>query len=175
MACRYSQRLLVRAWRVLCLALFGSVCHTGGLVRFFFSHSAELLNRGCATGKTKWDDLSLELLDPFSQFCHQCCDACVPLGGQGAETVSSHLRSQRHNHVLDKGKNTKFLHVFLVIFHNRPHQLLLTAHDKIIACAVVLMPQLVGLTLTFFHGSKPGSVSQHIWIPHQVCQSAIAR
>jgi len=64
-----------------------------------------------------------------------------------------------HNHVLDEGKNTKFLHVFLVIFHYRPHLLLLTAHDKIMACAVVLMPQLVGLTLAFFNGSKPGLFS----------------
>lgn len=131
MACHYSQRLLVRAWRVLCLALFGSVCSTGGLVWFVFSHSAELLRRDSATEKNTQDNLSFELLGLFSQFCHQCCDAYVLFGGQGAEAVSSHLRSQKHNHVLDKGKNTKFLHVFLVMFHHRPHQLLLTAHNKI--------------------------------------------
>lgn len=141
MACRCSEPLLVRAWRVLCLALFGSVCPAGGLVPFVFSHSAVPLSRGCAAEKARW--LSLEPPDPFSRFCHQCC---VLLGGQGAEAVSSYLRRQMHNHVLRKGKNTKFLHVFLVIFHHWPHQLLLTAHDKIIACAVVLMPQLVGLT-----------------------------
>lgn len=96
-----------------------------GLVWFISAHS-ELLSRGCATGKDKWDHLSLEPLGPFSQFYHRCCGACILLEGQGAETVSSHLRSQMHNRVLHKGKNTKFLHVFLVIFHHRLHQLLFT-------------------------------------------------
>lgn len=77
--------------------------------------------------KSKWKDLSLELLDPFSRFCHQCHDACILLG-DGLET--SYLWSEMHNPVLDKGKNTMFLCVFLLVFHHRPHQLPLSAHDK---------------------------------------------
>lgn len=115
---------------MLCPAWLCLVQSVPLVVWFVFSQSAELLSRGCAAEKTKWDDLSLQLLDPFSQFCHQCCDACILLGGQRAETVSSHLRSQMHDHVSDKGKNTKFLQVLLVIFHHRPGQLLLTARDN---------------------------------------------
>lgn len=88
MACSYSQQLPVRAWRVLCLALFGSVCPNSGLVQHVFSHSEELLRRGCATDKTKQDDLSLLLLDHSASFVI----SAVLLGSQGAETVSSHLK-----------------------------------------------------------------------------------
>lgn len=124
-ACCCFQQLLVRAWQVLCMALFGSVCPAGHLVQFI-SPSADLLSMSYATEKTKWDDLSLGLLDLFSWFCHWCCNAYVLLGRQAAETVLPYLGSQMHNHVLDKDKNTKFLHVFLVIFHHKPHQ-----HDKV--------------------------------------------
>jgi len=58
MACHYSQQLLVRARRVLCQALFGSVCRTGGLVPFVFSHLAVLLSRRGATEKTSWKQLT---------------------------------------------------------------------------------------------------------------------
>lgn len=132
---------------MLCMAQFGSVCLIGGLVQFI-SHSADLLSMSYATEETKWDDLSLGLLDLFSWLCHWCCDACVLPGRQAAETVLSHLESQMCSHVLDKDKSTEFLHVFLIIFHHKPHQLPLTAHDKVIACAVICNATAGGLDMS---------------------------